>query len=154
MLSHSSLRIKNNWGTCQKWWGEIWKSIGRVRNSLLNMMLFASCRVGASPFVSLTFLGLGHLFFPSIWSLPHHHDHRSHGSKSCQTSSCVVDMFKICPFAVTLTSDSLYHPKSFFILSSRIDDVGFTMAFLQQGCFPSNSTHYLGSWSRDSLSAP
>ena len=27
MLSASSLRLKNNWGTHQKWWGKIWKSI-------------------------------------------------------------------------------------------------------------------------------
>lgn len=125
-----------------------------VGSLLLNMILFASCRVGRTSFISLTFLGLGRSFFPSIWSLICHHDHWSYGSKSCQTSSCVTDMLKSCPFVVTLTSGSLYHPKSFCILSSHVNDVGFIMTPLRQGHFPSTSTHYLGIWSRESLPVP
>jgi len=154
MLSPSSLQLKNNWGTCQKWWGKNWKSTSCVSSSLLNMTLFASCRVGISSFVSLTFLGWVVYFLPSISSLPRHHDHWSHGSKSCQTSSCVTDMFKSFPSPDTLTFVSLYHPKSFCILSSHVDDVGNIMVLLWQGHFPSTSAHYLGSWPRDSLLAP
>ena len=52
------LAIKNNWGTCQKWWGKIGNSISHVGSSLLNMTLSSSCRVGISSFSSFTFLGL------------------------------------------------------------------------------------------------
>ena len=62
---HSSLQLKNNWDTFQKWWRKIWKSISCVGNTLMNMTLFASCRVGTSSFVSLTFLGWAvHFFLP------------------------------------------------------------------------------------------
>ena len=141
-------------GTHRKWWGGILKSISRVGNSLFNMRLLALCWVGTFSFKSLTFLGLGCSFFPSIWSLLCHHDHRSYGSKSCQTSSCVADMFKSFPSAITLTSDYLYHPKSFFILSSRVDDVGFIMALLRHDRFPSTSAHYPRTWLRYSLLLP
>ena len=144
MLSPSSLQLKNNWGTCQKWWGEIWKS---TWNFLLRVKL------GHPPlYFWPSWVGL--LIFAFYLSLPRHHDHWSYGSKSYQTSSCVVDMLKSCPSAVTLTSGSLYHPKSFCILLSCIGDVGFIMALLRQGHFPSTSTHYPGTWLRDSLLVP
>ena len=110
---------------------------------------------------SLLCVGLGHPplyhwpswvwvihFYLPFWSLPHHHDHRSHGSKNCQNSSCVANMFKSCPFVVTLTFDSLDHPKSFYIVSYHIDDVEFIMDLLWHGHFLSTSTHFPGSWPR------
>lgn len=111
-------------------------------------------RLGHPPLHRWPFLGLGHSFFPSVWSLPHSHDHRSYGSKRYQNSSCVADMFKVCPSAVTLTSNSLYHPTSSCILSSCVDDVGFIMALLRHSRFSLTSTHYPGSWPRDSLPVP
>jgi len=135
MLSPSSLRLKNNWGTYQKLSRKIWKSTSCIGISLLNMTLFASCRVGISSFVSLTFLGWAIYFFPSILSLPRHHGHWSHGSKSYQTSSFVTDLFKSCPSPVTLTFVSLYCPKSFFMFLSHVDFVGNIMALLWQGHF-------------------
>jgi len=41
-----------------------------------------------------------------------------------------------------------------YIPLSHVDDVGYIMALLQHGCFLSTSTHYLGSWLRDSLPIP
>jgi len=153
MLSPSSLRLKNNWGTCQEWWGKIWKSNKLCQQLTLEHDTF-SLVSGWDILLSVIDLpGLG-CFLPSIWSLPRHHDHRSYGSKSYQTSSCVTDMFKSFPSVVTLTSDSLYHPKSFYILLYHVEDVGYIMALLWQGHLLSTSTHYLGSWLRDSLLVP
>ena len=97
------LAIENNWGTCQKWWGKIGNSISRVSSSLLNMTLSALCWVGISSFSSLIFLGWVVHFFPSIWSLPHRHAHRSYGSKSCQTpESCRRYVQELVPLQLHL----------------------------------------------------
>ena len=61
---------KNNWGTYQKWWGEIENSISRVSSSLLNMTLSALCQVGISSFSSLTFLGWV-IYFSLLFDLYH-----------------------------------------------------------------------------------
>jgi len=57
MLFPSSLWLKNNSGTCQKWLGKFGNLISCVGSSLLNMTLSPSCWVWISSFESLTFLG-------------------------------------------------------------------------------------------------
>lgn len=118
------------------------------------MTLSASRQDGVSFFFIVDLPRLGHSFFPSILSLPRHHDHWSYGSKRYKTSSRVADMFKIFPFVVTLTLDSLYHPKSFCIPLSHVDDVGYIMALLRHGLFLLTLAHYPGSWLGDFLLVP
>ena len=116
-----------------------------VGSSLLNMTLSASCRVGISSFLSLTFLDWAiHICLPFYLCHVIMTTDRM-DPKFSKLPSCVTDMFKSCPSAVTCASDSLYHPKSFFNLSSCFNDVGNIMALLQHVRFPLTSTHYLGS---------
>ena len=154
MLSPSRLWLKTNLGTCQKWWGEIWKSNQLCRQLTLEHDTLCFISGWDILLFIIDLPGLGHSFFPSICSLPHHHDHQSYGSKSCQNSSHVTNMFTSCPSVVTLTFDSLYSPKSFCIFWSCVDDVGNIMALLWYNRFPLTSTHYPGSWPRDSLLVP
>ena len=145
MLSPSCLRLKNNWGTCQKGGGKFGNSVSYVSSSLLNMTLSTSCQVGTSSFLSLTFLGWA-IYFCLPFDLCHViMTTDPMDPKAAKLLVMVVYMFKSCPSAVTLTSDSLYHPKSFCILSSHVDDVGFIMTLLRHGRFLSTSTHYPGS---------
>ena len=154
MLSPSRFRLKNNWGTYQKWWGGIWKSNQLCQQLTLEHDTFCFVSGWDILLCIIDLLGLGCLFLPSIWSLSCHHDHYSYGSKSCETSNRVTHMFKSFPSAVTLTPDSLYHPKSFCIPLSHVDDMGYIMALLWHGHFLLTSTHYLGSWPTESLLVP
>ena len=154
MLSPSSLQLKNNSGTCQEWWGGILKSNQLCWQLTLEHDTFYIVSGWDILLCIVEFPRLGHSFLPSIWSLPRHHDHQSYGSENSQNSSHVANMFKSCPSAVFLTSDSLYHPQSFCIILFCVNDVGNIMALLWHGRFPSTSTHYLGIWPRDSFPVP
>ena len=115
-----------------------------------------SCWVGdISLHYHFAFMGLGNLFWPLSYSLPRHHDLRFLNVKYCQIHCRAVDMFKRSwPLQFQPSSDShliLIHKH--YVPLSRIDDVGKNMALLRRGHFLSTSAHYLGIWSKDSLSS-
>lgn len=91
------LVLKNNWGTHQNWWGKIEPSFIYVGSmSLLNIALVCICvGLGTSHFVIFSFMGLGNLFWPLIFSLPRHHDLKSFDVKYCQIQCRAFNMFKI-----------------------------------------------------------
>lgn len=105
------LAIKNNWGTCHKWWGEIWKFDQSCQQLTLEHDTF--CFVSGWDILtsSLTFLGYGIYFY-----LPFDLCHITMTTdpmdpKAAKLPGRVADMFKSCPSKITLTPDSLYHPK-------------------------------------------
>lgn len=88
MLSPSRLWLKNNWDTCQKWWGkwEILSVVSATHSWTWHFLL--RVELGYPHFI-IDFPGLGCSFFPSIWSIPCHPDLWSYGSKIYQTpKSC------------------------------------------------------------------
>ena len=102
-------------------------------------------------------MGLGKLFWPLICSLPRHHDRWYFDVKYCQIHFHAINMFKRSwPLQISTFLWFSSNPDSqrHYVPLSRVDDVGKTMAHLRSRSLLSTSTHYPGSWSRDSLLVP
>ena len=116
-----------------------------------------SCRVGDISSRCFTFasMGLGNLFWPLICSLPRHHDLWSVDVKYCQVHCRAVHVFKRSwPLQISTFLCFSYGPNSqqnvmFLCLVSMMWESLWPT--FDQGHFLSTSTHYPGSWSRDSL---
>ena len=156
MLSPSSLFVKNNWVTRQKWWGKMEPNCSRVGSmSLLNMALVC-IRVGLGtshlviylpPWVWIISLNT-HLFFATspwpkiVWCqiLPNPMSCRRYVQE--KLASAVFNLPLILYW-------SWFANIMFLCLASMMWETLWPT--FDQGHFLSTSAHYPGSWSRDSL---